>query len=101
MSENVTGLNGVSFLHVPGCNTSLSHCLCIILLQNIVTGERAGMATVICSGKVDAKKRASCIDEQCTEFERRLHSEFSKTTKYETEETLVLANMVSLVNIRM
>lgn len=65
------------------------------------TGERAGIATVMCSGRVDAKKRASCIEEQETEFERRLLREYSQKAKYLTEVALFLARTVSLVNIRM
>ena len=65
------------------------------------TGERAGMATVMCSGRVDAKKRASCIEEQETEFERRLLRECFQKVKYPTEVALFLARAVSVVNIKM
>ena len=57
------------------------------------------MATVMCSGSVDAKRRASCIEEQETEFERRLLRECSHKTKYLTEVALFLARVASLVNI--
>ena len=65
------------------------------------TGERAGIATVMCSGRVDTKKRASCIEEQETEFERRLLRECFQKAKYPTEVALFLARAVSLVNIEM
>ena len=55
----------------------------------------------MCSGRVDAKKRASCIEEQEIEFERRLLREYSQKAKYLTEVALFLARAVSVVNIKM
>ena len=65
LSKNVSGLNSVALLHVPRRNSTLGHRLLLTRHSQSCTGDNAGMETVICSGNAEAKKRASCIEEQC------------------------------------